>query len=106
RPPRFLQAIIVFTGAGMGCTFLVPIVLALYWRRATRPAALAAMLGGFSTVAGLYVLGWLGFGKAGRTGPAAEDVAPFYLFELDPMIYGLLVSLTLGFVVSLVTRPL
>src|SRR5207302_5149114 len=36
RPPRYLQQIIIFTGAGMGCTFLAPTVLALYWRRATR----------------------------------------------------------------------
>ena len=36
RPPRFLQYIIVFTTSGMACTFLAPMVLALYWRRATR----------------------------------------------------------------------
>src|SRR5262249_11141440 len=32
RPPRYLQYLIIFTGAGMGCTFLAPTVLALYWR--------------------------------------------------------------------------
>src|SRR5262249_15166097 len=30
RPPRFLQYIIMFTGSGLGCTFLAPTVLALY----------------------------------------------------------------------------
>src|SRR5437763_12991321 len=35
RPPQFLQYLIVFTGAGMACTFLAPTVLGLYWRRAT-----------------------------------------------------------------------
>ena len=36
QPPPYLQMLIVFTGAGMGCTFLAPTVLGLYWRRATR----------------------------------------------------------------------
>jgi SSS family solute:Na+ symporter/sodium/pantothenate symporter len=108
RPPRFLQYIIVFTGAGMGCTFLAPTVLALYWRRATRPGALAAMAGGFSTVLLLYVLGWCNFLdlKRGQSGLAAEPFAPLYLFELDPLLYGLLVSFGLGIVVSLLTPPL
>ena len=63
RPPHFLQYIIVFTGAGMGATFLAPTILALYWRRATRPGALAAMYGGFVGVLVPYVLGWCGIGK-------------------------------------------
>jgi sodium/pantothenate symporter len=63
HPPRFLQYIILFTGAGLGCTFLAPTVLALYWRRATRPGALAALVGGFASVLVPYVLGWMGVGK-------------------------------------------
>jgi SSS family solute:Na+ symporter/sodium/pantothenate symporter len=106
RPPRFLQYIIVFTGAGMGCTFLAATVLALYWRRATRAGALASLLGGFFSVLVLYVLGWMGVGKEGKEGPNYEPFAPFYLFDLDPLIYGLLGSFGLGIVVSLVTRPL
>jgi SSS family solute:Na+ symporter/sodium/pantothenate symporter len=47
NPPGFLQYIIVFTGTGQGCSFLVPMVLSLYWRRATRQGVLAGMLGGF-----------------------------------------------------------
>jgi sodium/pantothenate symporter len=106
RPPRFLQYIIVFTGAGMGCTFLAPTVLALYWRRATRAGALAAMLGGFGSVLALYLVGWAGEGKEGLTGPAAERFAPLYLFGLDPLIYGLAASFGLGVIVSLRSRPL
>jgi sodium/pantothenate symporter len=105
-PPRFLQYLIVFTGSGMACTFLAPTVLGLYWQRTTRAGALAALCGGFGTVLGLYVLGWRGFGKAGRTGPAAEAFAPVYLFDIDPVLYGLLISFVLGIVVSLLTRPL
>jgi SSS family solute:Na+ symporter/sodium/pantothenate symporter len=104
RPPSFLQYLIIFTGAGMACTFLAPIAMALYWRRATRAGALAALIGGFVTVLGLYVLGWLGVGKQDVTGPAAESIAPFYLFGLDPIIHGLIVSFGLGLLVSLRTQ--
>jgi SSS family solute:Na+ symporter/sodium/pantothenate symporter len=106
HPPRYLQYIIIFTGSGLGCTFLAPTVLALYWRRATRAGALAALIGGFGSVLLLYVLGWEGVGKAGMTGPAAEDFAPYYLFSLDPLIYGLLCSFGLGIVVSWFTTPM
>jgi SSS family solute:Na+ symporter/sodium/pantothenate symporter len=73
RPPHYLQYLILFTGAGMGCTFLAPTVLGLYWRRATRPGALAGLVGGFGTVTFLYVLGWLGVGKP----TPAQKVANF-----------------------------
>jgi SSS family solute:Na+ symporter/sodium/pantothenate symporter len=106
HPPDLLQYIIIFTGAGMGCTFLAPTVMALYWRRATRPGALAAMIGGFCTVTLLWGLGMAGVGKEGATGPAAKKFAPVYLFGLDPMIHGLAVSFGLGVVVSRLTKPL
>jgi SSS family solute:Na+ symporter/sodium/pantothenate symporter len=137
RPPSYLQYLIIFTGAGMACTFLAPTILGLYWRRATKAGALAALVGGFSTVAVLYVLGWSGVGKpkpvdrvapwlgelqaatplqvvaldaaaavATDFGPAAEPFAPLYLFDLDPVLYGLLISFVLGIVVSRCTQPL
>src|SRR5262245_18591250 len=59
NPPGFLQYIIVFTGTGQGCSFLVPMFLALYWRGATRQGMLAGMLAGFAVVLGLYALGWI-----------------------------------------------
>ncbi len=105
RPPAFLQYLILFTGAGMGCTFLAPTVLGLYWRRATRAGALAGLVSGFGVVVGLYVLGWLGVGKAGKTGPAAKDIAPVYLLDLDPIFWGLVVSFVLAIAVSLLTEP-
>lgn len=58
NPPQFLQYIIVFTGSGQGCSFLIPMFVTLYWARATRAGVMAGMLGGFLTVFGLYVLGW------------------------------------------------
>jgi SSS family solute:Na+ symporter/sodium/pantothenate symporter len=105
RPPVFLQYLILFTGAGMGCTFLAPTVLGLYWRRATRAGALSGLVSGFSVVVGLYVLGWIGIGKQDKTGPAAKDIAPVYLLSLDPIFWGLVVSFVLAVVVSLFTAP-
>jgi SSS family solute:Na+ symporter/sodium/pantothenate symporter len=105
RPPRFLQFLIIFTTGGMASTFLAPTVLALYSPRATKAGALAAMIGGFVTVMGLYILGWFGISKEGLTGPAKEKVAPVYLFGLDPLVYGMLVSFVLGIVVSRFTAP-
>jgi SSS family solute:Na+ symporter/sodium/pantothenate symporter len=106
QPPRFLQYIIVFTGAGMASTFLAPTVLALYWRRATRPGALAAMSGGFVTVLALYLLGWLGVGKEAARGLAAEKFAPVYLLGFDPLLWGLAASFGLGVGVSMATARL
>src|SRR5262249_38618257 len=95
-PPRFLQYLIIFTGAGMACTFLGPTVLALYWRRATRTGALASLVCGFLTVGILWLLGIWGLGKEGVTGPAGEPFAPVYLFGLDPLIHGLILSFAAG----------
>jgi sodium/pantothenate symporter len=106
QPPRFLQHLIIFTTGGMACTYLAPTVLALYSPRATKAGALAAMIGGFGTVMGFYVLGWYGISKEGLTGPAKQSVAPVYLFGLDPLVYGMLASFGLGFILSRFTaRP-
>jgi Na+/proline symporter len=105
-PPAYLQYLIIFTGAGMACTFLGPTVLALYWRRATPAGALAALLSGFGTVALLWLLGFMKVGKSAATGLAAERYTPLYLLGLDPLIYGLILSFALGIAVSLFTAPL
>jgi SSS family solute:Na+ symporter/sodium/pantothenate symporter len=104
-PPRYLQYAIIFTTSGMACTYLAPTVLALYWRRANRAGALAALFGGFGTVFLLWVLGFLGVGKAQVTGPAGQGFAPVYLFGFDPLFYGMIFSFVLGIVISLVTPP-
>ncbi|GBD37466.1 Sodium/pantothenate symporter [bacterium HR36] len=59
NPPEFLQYIIVFTGSGLGCSFLVPMLMTLYWRRATKVGVLLAVLGGFLGVFVWYLLGWV-----------------------------------------------
>jgi Na+/proline symporter len=79
NPPAFLQYIIVFSGTALGCSFLVPMLLTLYWRRATRQGILAGMLGGSLTVASLYVLGWIDHGT--RTAAREYETA---IAQADP----------------------
>lgn len=123
NPPKFLQYIIVFTGTGQGCSFLIPMLLALYWRRVTGPGVLAGMLGGFSAVLGLYILGWLdswchgcidGFGGGvnyvfyylpGWGVERPDSFAPIYLFAMDPIVWGTVAAVSLTVGVSLLTRP-
>src|SRR5262249_34162271 len=100
NPPRYLQYFIVFTGTGQSCSFLFPMLLCLYWKRATRQGMLAGMVGGGLTVLTLYVFGWLGYGEY-RIAPEA----PLYLLGFDPIVWGFLVSLTLCVTVSLATKP-
>jgi SSS family solute:Na+ symporter/sodium/pantothenate symporter len=128
HPPMRLQYLILFSGAGMACTFLAPTVMALYWKRATRAGALAALWSGFLTVFLLYALGWYGIGKeddpaATQTNKATdksdkepsrpstihkptEKIRPVYLLKLDPLIHGLIISFVVGIGVSYSTRPL
>jgi sodium/pantothenate symporter len=101
RPIQYLQYYIVFSGTGMACTFLAPTVLALYWPRATRLGALAALIGGFVTVVGLYAMGYALESRQ----VAPTDLKPYYLAGLDPLIYGLGVSFACGIIVSWLTRP-
>jgi Na+/proline symporter len=122
HPPGYLQYIIVFTGSGQGCSFLVPMTLALYWRRATKQGVLAGMAGGFLVLFGFYVLGWIDSGtRAGDTALSAwcqanlgwlpgwgqerfDAFAPLYAGGVDPLVWGLAASLLLTLGVSLLTR--
>jgi len=100
NPPRYLQYLIVFTGSGQGCAFLVPMAMALYWKRATWQGTLAGMLGGFGAQFSFYVLGWLGVG-----GPRESAVQPWYAGGVDPLVWGLLASIACGIGGSLLTQP-
>ena len=88
----FLQYIIVFTGGGFAATFLCPVFLSLYWKGMTRQGTLAAMVGGFLTIVGLFAPSMFGSGRIDLLG-------------LHPIFWGLFVSLTLGIVVSKLTGP-
>lgn len=95
NPPQFLQYLIVFTSGGLAVTFLAPVSLALYWPRFNAAGGLAAMGGGFLSYFGLYLLGFLLFGQA----------VPVRPLGLDPLIWGFLVSLAVGWVATVSTPP-
>ncbi len=92
HPPDFLQKLLVFSAGGLGASFLFPTLLGLFWKGMTRVGALAAMLGGFCTTTGLFV-------------PTLLGGARLDLLGLHPNLLGLIVSLSLGVVVSKLTGP-
>jgi sodium/pantothenate symporter len=104
RPVDYLQAIVVFSGTGMGATFCVPMLMLVFWRRATVPGMVTALLCGAGSMLGFYCLGAvLGWGN-GLIGEATK-FRPYFLLGLDPLLWSLAVSLVAGVGVSLLTRP-
>ena len=59
NPPQYLQALVVLSGSAGAATFIAPVMMACYWRRATASGALAGMLGGFLVYFGIYSCGWM-----------------------------------------------
>jgi SSS family solute:Na+ symporter/sodium/pantothenate symporter len=103
-PPRYLQAVVVFSGTGAAATFCVPALMLAFWRRATERGMLASMVGGATTVLSLYVIGIFGLAGEQRIGQYT-GFRPYFLFDLDPLLWGLTVSLLAGITVSLATTP-
>jgi len=93
-PPQFLQDIIVFTGSGLSTSFLVPVVLMLYWPRFNRHGALAGMLGGFATHVTLYAAGTYLNGGA---------MTAYRVFNFHPFMVGMFASLVIGIVATWLT---
>ena len=104
-PVTYLQAFIIFSTSGAAATFLVPALMACYWRRATTAGIFASMISGALTVLVLYLIGILGLLPQQPIGTAA-GFKPWYLMGLDPLIWGILVSATSGILMSLMTKPL
>ena len=99
RPVPYLQIFVVFSGSGAAVTFVVPGLMAAYWRRATAAGAITAMLAGGGTLISLYVWGTLS--PDPMIGPIG--LRPVFLLGIDPIIWGLLASSVSGVVVSLLT---
>ena len=102
-PVDYLQALIVFSTSGAASTFLIPAVMACYWRRATADGITAGMISGAVTVLTLYVVGIAGLVPQASIGQAT-NFRPYFLCGLDPMIWGVAVSLIAAVVVSLLGR--
>ncbi|RPI90012.1 MAG: sodium:solute symporter [Planctomycetaceae bacterium] len=103
RPVAYLQVIVVFSGTGAAATFCIPAIMLAFWRRATVPGMIASMLGGAGTMVLLYILGSQGFGE--QMIGAASAFRPYFFLGVDPLIWGLCVSLAAGVGVSLLTTP-
>lgn len=102
-PPRFLQSLVVFCTSGQTGGFLVPLVMACYWRRATKQGVIAAMASGAMTLLVLYMLGWAGYGDT----TIGQNTAfrPYFLLGMEPVVWGIAVSAVFGITVSLLTPP-
>lgn len=111
---EYLQLIIVFSSAGMASAFLVPALMAAFWRRATAAGAIAASLAGAGTMLALYALGIVHANVPAlaailpanpRIGAASATLRPYYLLGFDPCVWGLAASFAAGVCVSLCTAP-
>ena len=109
RPPEYLQLIIVFSSTGLASAFLIPALMACFWRRASAAGAIAAMATGVITTIVLYACGYV-MGLQGidpGIGPVPKSPAygPYYLLGFDPCVWSLLASAVVGYLVSLFTNP-
>jgi Na+/proline symporter len=103
RPVKYLQNIVVFSSTSAAASFLVPLVMSSYWRRATAAGALASMLAGCATVLCLFAIGWNQ--PSDPMIGAKTGFRPYYLLNLEPIVWGLAASLVAGVVFSLWTSP-
>ncbi len=102
RPVQYLQALVVFSSASSAAAFVVPGIMAAYWRRATAAGAISAMLVGAGTVIVFFIIGM----NSPDPGIGQDtSLRPYFLFGYDPIVWGLLASLLVGIVVSLLTQP-
>jgi sodium/pantothenate symporter len=104
RPVDYLQSIVVFSGTGAAATFSIPLLMLVFWRRATVPGMFASILCGAGSMLTFYLVGGvLGYGSPliGQ----ATSFRPYFLLGVDPLIWSLGVSFLTGVGVSLATRP-
>lgn len=102
RPVEYLQVFVVFSGSGGAVTFVVPSLMAAYWRRATATGCIMAMLAGGGTLIAFYISGFLL--PDPMMGPKSS-VRPFYFMGVDPILWGLAASTFGGVVGSLLSTP-
>ena len=76
-------------------TALAAVVYSLYWPRSNAQGCIAAMLSGFAAHLSMYLVGFL----------QGNGFTPYKLFNMDPIIVGLLVSFVAGYLVTKWTPP-
>lgn len=122
NPPQYLQALVQLSASAGAATFIAPLIMACYWRRATASGALAGMLGGFLVYFGIYSCGWAqNWASANSAIPLAQQILgilgpdpkigpaglfrPYYILGLDPIVWGMLASTVGGIAVSVFSPP-
>lgn len=90
NPPEFLQTLIVFASGGLGATFFVPVVLALYWPRMTAAAAVAGMISGALVMLSFYIWGSIAHGHFSAYSPL--HIHPFIWASLANVVVVIAVS--------------
>ena len=85
-PPEYLQYVVLYAIGGLKATFFAPLVMGLYWKRASRWGAISSMYLGL----GSYLLIGIFFERP---------------FGMDPVITSLALSIATMVVVSLLTSP-
>lgn len=98
RPVDHLQKLVIFSTTNTGCAFLMPLLMLCYWRRANGAGALAAMSAGVLTVVALYGIGVVIDGDWTK-------LSPYRPLSFDPMIWGNLVAIGMGLMVTVLTPP-
>jgi SSS family solute:Na+ symporter/sodium/pantothenate symporter len=102
RPVGYLQAIVVFCGSSAASTFVIPAIMTCFWRRANAAGAICAMIAGSMTCLTLLMVG--SQSPDPLLGPATS-FRSYYLWNLEPIVWGLLASAVAGVGVSLMTAP-
>lgn len=85
-PPKLLANIVIYFGGGVTAAFVVPLLAALYWPRATTWGAIASIFGGF--------IGFL-----------LIDIYAKNPLQVMSYVWGLAISLALMVIVSHLTKP-
>ena len=131
KPPDYLQAMVVMSTSVGASALAIPMLMTCYWRRATAAGTLTAMLAGSGLVLLLFGVGQLHAAIVDQSsaswimnllgpdltaqlrewlGPAqtignAKGFKPYFIFGLEPVVWGLLASAICGVGVSLITKP-
>jgi Na+/proline symporter len=105
---RVIFWFVLFAWAGIGSSFCPVIVLSLFWKRLTRPAAIAAMVVGFAVTIAWKTMhpSWFGLtGWIGSLAPPDKAVADLVAADLVyEMIPAFLSALLVAVVVSMLTE--
>ena len=95
NPPEYLQDLIISASEGLASSFMMPMILALYWQRMTGAGAIAGMIGGTGMHLVLNAIGYL------QTGG-------FHAYEplgVMPLFWDVIVATILTVGVSLMGAP-